>query len=163
MPQLDAHWFLPQVFWLAITFIFMYVVMAKLSLPRLDSALKARKDRITTDLRKAETYKQQAEETEKQYAASIATAHAEAEKHISDAMAKASARAAKEQAELDKTLSKKLNEAEKRIADLRENAVKNILPHQVEISKMIAEKLAKIKVSDEKASNTVNAIVKGQK
>src|SRR5215469_2480318 len=49
------------LFGLAITFLVLYVLMAKLGLPRIDRALKARRTRIEDDLDKARQMKAEAE------------------------------------------------------------------------------------------------------
>ena len=42
MPQLNPEFFLSQLFWLVITFSFLLIFLWKISLPRIDSALKRR-------------------------------------------------------------------------------------------------------------------------
>ena len=53
MPQLDFATFPPQLFWLAITFIVLYVLMAWVGLPRVGGVIAARRNRIDGDLEKA--------------------------------------------------------------------------------------------------------------
>ena len=52
MPQLEQiHTFLSQIFWLVITFGFLYLVLWKVALPRVSSILLERQERIDDDIR----------------------------------------------------------------------------------------------------------------
>ncbi|MDX2083465.1 MAG: hypothetical protein SFV53_05730 [Rickettsiales bacterium] len=53
MPQLDFTTYIPQIFWLALCFITLYLTTALVILPRISAILKKRQDIIDADLSKA--------------------------------------------------------------------------------------------------------------
>ena len=80
MPQIEQiHTFLGQIFWLVLTFGFLYVVLWKSALPRMSAILLERQERVDEDLRKAETFKQEAEEAMAAYEKTVADARSEAQ------------------------------------------------------------------------------------
>ena len=54
MPQLEISSYSSQIFWLVISFFFLYFIMSNIVLPRIGEVLKHRRDKITSDLDKAE-------------------------------------------------------------------------------------------------------------
>ena len=79
MPQLEISTFLPQIFWLVITFAALYVVMWKIAVPGIAEVLESRQKRIEVNLEKAAKAKQEAEETLSAYEDSIKKANSEAQ------------------------------------------------------------------------------------
>ena len=71
MPQFWAEYFTPQLVWLAITFAMLYLLMAKVALPRVADVLESRQDRIANDLDQAQQLQQQAEKVIAQYELSL--------------------------------------------------------------------------------------------
>jgi F-type H+-transporting ATPase subunit b len=67
MPQLDPTFFLSQLFWLIITGSFLYLLMAKIALPRVARMVQIRNDKVHEDLEAAYNLKQQAEDIKIDY------------------------------------------------------------------------------------------------
>ncbi len=79
MPQLDPAVFLPQIFWLAIIFGLLYLVMSRVALPQVASVLEERRNRIAADLDQAAQFRAKAEEALAAYEQGIAEARKRAE------------------------------------------------------------------------------------
>ena len=57
LPQLDVQTYASQIFWLVVSFIVLYFLVAKVAMPRISEVLEERQERIEDDLDKAETLK----------------------------------------------------------------------------------------------------------
>ena len=60
-PPFEAQHFPSQLFWLALTFILLYVLMARIALPRIGGILESRSKHISSDLAAAQRFKEQSE------------------------------------------------------------------------------------------------------
>ena len=76
MPQLDISTFPPQLFWLAVTFIVLYLLMSRLGLPRVTAIIEARRKRLDDDLSRAAEVRAEAEATVAAYQRTLAEARA---------------------------------------------------------------------------------------
>ena len=61
-PPFDASTYPSQLFWLALTFGFLFWFMSKIIVPRIGGILEMRQDRIAQDLDKAHELKSEADE-----------------------------------------------------------------------------------------------------
>src|ERR671921_429829 len=94
MPQLNVETFPSQLFWLAITFIVLYILMSWIGLPRLTAAIEARQRRREDDLARAAQLKTEAEAANAAFQRTMAEARAQAQavlKETSDRLASESA------------------------------------------------------------------------
>src|SRR5438270_11380672 len=90
MPQLEVSTFVPQLIWLAITFVILYLLMAGIGLPRVGGAIEARRRRVDDDLARAAQLKSEAEAVLAAYPEILAKARAKAQgavKETTDRMA----------------------------------------------------------------------------
>ena len=126
MPQLIVTDFAPQIVWLVITFAALYLVMAKVALPRIAIVLEERQDRIADDLEQAETYRNDAEAAVKAYEAALAKARAGAHEIAQTMRDELTAEAARRKTEVEAELAKQLAQAEGDIRAMREAALANV-------------------------------------
>lgn len=78
MPQLDFATFTPQIIWLILTFVTLYLVMARVALPRIGGIIEQRRDRIADDLDQAAKLKTETEQAIQTYRQALADARAHA-------------------------------------------------------------------------------------
>ena len=105
MPQLHFHDFPPQLVWLAITFVILYVLMAKVALPKIGSVVEARQARITADLDRATKLKDEAQGVLAAYEKALADARANAQATIKAAAERMAKEAEAREGELAKKLA----------------------------------------------------------
>jgi len=141
MPQLDPSTFPPQLVWLAITFIALYLLMSRVALPRIGAVLDERRERITEDLEKASQLRQEAESILAEYEQGLAAARAEAQAIGRTVADEISAITAAAQEELGRELAEKTREAEARIAVAKQAALENVRAISVEVAQAATARL----------------------
>lgn len=146
MPQLDFATYASQIFWLAVTFGLLYIIMAKSALPDVREILQSRHARISDDLKKAEKLKAEAEDAEADFTSVITSAKLKASKALSEARQKAEAEADKRHAKLDETFARQAKESEHRIDVIRKETADKMAPVAIEMAADIVKKLAGIKI-----------------
>src|SRR5262245_17836709 len=122
MPQLNFADFPPQLIWLAITFVVLYLLMSRVALPRVATVLDRRAAHIATDLEKAEKRRAEAEEALAAYQQTLAEARAGAQGAVRTAADEMARQQAARDAELAASLAQRTRDAEAAIANAREQA-----------------------------------------
>lgn len=122
LPQLDPTTFGNQIFWLLVTLVVIYFVLAKIALPRIASVLADRSGTIMKDISAAEELKKKAAEAEDAYNQALATAKAEAQRISGETNAAIQADLDAALAKADVKIAAKAAESEKMIAEIRDNA-----------------------------------------
>lgn len=125
-PPFDTSHFPSQLFWLALLFGFLYIVLSRLILPRLGGVMERRESTIARDLDEAARMNDQAVDAQNAVEVSIAEAQAKARETASKARTKIDTEISIATTKVDAELDTKLVEAEARIAKLRTTAMKNV-------------------------------------
>ena len=156
MPQLDFATFPNQIFWLVVTFGLLYLVLAKIILPRIGAGISERGDRIADDLDAASRMNKEAVQAAKDYDREMAAAKAKAhniaettrksveddiEKDIAAAEAEYASKQAVKDAELSQMRDKALSQIDALAAEIVGSIVDkigNIKPTAAQIKSAIA-------------------------
>ncbi len=125
MPQLDFGnpLIISQLVWLLIIFGLLYYVMSVYALPRVESVLQDRRQRIEGDLDAAQTMQRDAEAAMAAHHAATMKARAEAQAAIADAVASAQADAQARADALAAKLAEQIAGADARIEASRDAAM----------------------------------------
>lgn len=141
MPQLDVSTFAPQLVWLAISFIALYLLMSRLGLPRVDAIIEARRKRLDDDLARAAAMKAEAEAVIAAYQRTLAEARAQAQAAVKERTDRFAAEAAERQRQLAAALTEQTRAAEREIGAAKERAFAEIRNVAVDVARSVTEKL----------------------
>lgn len=157
MPQLNPADFTPQLIWLLITFVILYLMMAKVALPRISDVLEARAERIRDDLDKAASLKTEAEAAQAAYEKALSEARNRAATTLRDTNARLAEAAAKRQADLAGNLAAQTKAAETRIAQAKNQAIANLKPVAAEAARDAAKRLVGLEIATADAERAADA------
>ena len=158
MPQMEFADYMPQVGWLVITFATLYLLMAKLALPRITDILETRQRRLDHDLELSEKLRDEAQATLAEYDAAIVSARAEAESLLAKARENIQTDTQERIAELNVRLESEIRESDARIRHAMSQAMDELMIVAGNSARAAVERLAGIKVSDEQAKVAVELV-----
>ena len=145
LPQLDTSKFPEQLFWLAISFVTLYVLMTFIALPGVRRTQETRKGIIAGELAAATAANEQAKAMAAQVEKALADARAKAQATVSEIKAQAAKEAAEQQSVQQKELSRRLHEAETKIKASRDAAIRDAQKSAADLSASIVDKIAGLK------------------
>ena len=163
MPQFEqVHTYASQIFWLAVCFVGLYLIMWKVVLPRFAEVLEARQNRIDHDLERARKSAQEAEEVLAAYEKALADARSQAHDVVAEVAARVTTEAAARNQALSDTIAEAAAEAERRIDAARREALGNVRGIAIEVSRAtIAQLAGGAKVGDADIERAVEAAIRG--
>lgn len=141
MPQFDISTFASQLFWLAVTFCLLYLLMSRSVLPRIHDVLEKRRNRITQDLTRAESLSEEAEEARREYEGNYEEARSKASLIIADASASMKRVVEEKRRELEKESDERVAKAVEAIAKKAKTARNQLAPVADEVANAIVERL----------------------
>ena len=161
MPQLDPEFFVSQLFWLVVTFSFLFLFLWKVSLPRIGSVLEKRENKINNDIETAKQLQIEAEKIQDQIEQKL---HDSKEQNISlikNLTVNLQNKASKELSKLDNELNNKIEKSAKVIENNKKESSKQIYEQIHEITKLTLSKLSSVQINDQEIKESVaNALSK---
>jgi len=142
LPQLDAHSYASQLFWLAVFFVVVYLFMSQVGIPRVAAIMAARKGQLDGDLGSADRLRTEAAEARAAYEATMAEAHSEARKLLAETHERNLAILAEQTKAAAGEFDRKVGEAVGRIDAASQEALKSIPEVAASLAAEITAKLS---------------------
>jgi F-type H+-transporting ATPase subunit b len=140
-PPFQKDTFASQLVWLALTFVLLYALMAKIALPRIGAILATRGKRIADDLKAAERLKEQSDAAHAAYEKGLSDARGRAQAIANTTREQHTAEAEEVRKRLEAQLNLKIGEAEKSIAATRTAAMANVRTIAADAAAAIVQRL----------------------
>lgn len=160
MPQFDPATFSPQLVWLGITFLALYLLMSKLILPRITGILGQREDRIEGNLRRAEALKEEAAQVLAAYQKAIADARGQAQAALAKAAGDIAAETASREAVFAQKMAEQTASAEASIRAAKTQALADVRGIASEVAALMANKLTGGAVDPNSVVSAVDGVMK---
>ncbi|KAF0225901.1 MAG: ATP synthase subunit [Rhodospirillaceae bacterium] len=162
MPQFDPAFFAPQLFWLAVTFITLYVLMAKVALPKIGAVLDERQRKIDDNLDKAAQLKAEAEAAVAAYEKALSESRAHAHSVIKEASERLSKQAEERTRDLSAKLAEQIKAGEARIAAAKDAALTNVREVALDVAGATVSRLVGGTADQAKLETAVASALKEQ-
>lgn len=156
MPQLEFADYAPQLIWLLITFVVLYLLMARVALPRIATVLEERKDRIANDLAQAEQLRQETDEAIAAYEQALADAKAKANTIVQQTRDKLNEELERERASVEAEVAEKLERAEAEIDRTKQEALSHVEEIARDTTAVLIERLLGEQVNQQALDDAVS-------
>ena len=156
MPQLDTEFWVSQIFWLAITFSVLFVLLSKIILPKISANLETRKSLILENISTAEKKREESESKIKEYNEIIKKSKNEARSLVNQAKERLTKDINLKKEALERDLFDEIQKAEEEIREFRDKAPEKINKIAIEVSTDLLQQLIKADVNSSSISTIVN-------
>ena len=155
MPQLNPEFWVSQVFWLILTFGFLFIILSKFILPKISNNLELRKSQILENIEKAEKQKIESENKIKEYETLINNSKSEARNYFNEARKKIIQDINKKREKIEDEINQEMQNAEKEIIELKKSSPEKINRIATETSVHLIKQL----IGEEINNSSISAIV----
>ncbi|HEY4345041.1 MAG TPA: F0F1 ATP synthase subunit B' [Parvibaculum sp.] len=160
MPQLAIETFVPQLVWLAIVFLVLYVLMARVALPRIATVIEGRRDRILSDLDQAAQSKAQTDAAIAAYEKALAEARAKAHSIAQATRDELAAETERKRLDIEARLNEKIAAAETAIKATKQTALGNVRTVAIDVAGAIVSQLLGEEADKTATERAVDAALK---
>ncbi len=157
MPQFDPTFFSTQLFWLAVTFVVLYVILSSIALPKIGGVLEERQRKIDDNLDKAAQLKAEAEAAIATYEKALAESRAQAQKILRENAELLAKQSEASQKQLGERLADQIKAGESRINAAKDQALAHVRELAVDVAKTATAKLTGASLDDAKVTAAVSA------
>ena len=157
MPQLNPEFFVSQLFWLVVTFSFLFIFLWRISLPRIGNVLEKRDSKISEDLATAKELQKEAEKIQDSIENQLKQARAESIEMIKSSLQSFQEKAQVELNNLDKELDTKIDQSVQTIEKNKNESVSQIQNQISEITKLTLSKVATFDVTDDEIKRAIDS------
>ena len=161
MPQLNPEFYMSQLFWLVLTFTFLFIFLWRISLPRISTVLEKRASKINDDIRMAKQHQADAEEIQNKIDFQLREARLETSELIKTANFNFQNHTSKELEKIDNTMNLKIDETSAAITKSKADSLTQINDQIYEITKLTLSKISNIKVDDNEIKEVVTSVQQG--
>ena len=161
-PPFDPTYFPSQLFWLAISFVVLYVALDRFILPKIKTTIEDRRDRIADDLDAAAQAKADADAAGEAYEKSLAEARSKAHVIAAETREALDAEIAQETADVEAELNAKQEAAETAIRSAKEKAFAEVRGIASDATVAAVAALANVEISDAEAGKAVDGVSKAK-
>ncbi|ESR26223.1 F0F1 ATP synthase subunit B [Lutibaculum baratangense] len=158
MPQLATETYASQLFWLALCFVVLYLIMSRAALPRIATAIENRRDRIASDLDTAARLKEETDEVIATYEAELAQARAKANQIAGDTRDRINQQLAEERGEVEERMAERTAAAEKHVAEVKARALAEVDSAAIDATSEIVDLLIGNRPTEAEAAAAVKAV-----
>ena len=162
MPQFDIATFPSQIIWLAISFVVLYILMARVALPRIGNVLAERQDKIDDNLAAAEEMRATAQADAEAYDKSLALARSEARAAIQETAREVSSDAQAKSEQLGQRLAAQIKTAEAEIERAKTAARASIRDAAVGVAQAATQRLIGTTPSEQTTAAAVDRALGGR-
>ena len=163
MPQITqlSDVALSQFFWLLIGLAFIYFVVARSMVPRIQSTVDDRAGKISDDLAAAQRAREDADATEATYREQMDASRSEAMKLAAAAKQQGAMAAEQRMKAVDSEIGERVSEAEARIRASMSDAMGELEAGAADVARDMVGKLTGASVGEEQARKAVKAAIHG--
>tara|TARA_B100000945_G_C20315958_1_gene565184 strand:- start:325 stop:912 length:588 start_codon:yes stop_codon:yes gene_type:complete len=163
MPQLNPEFWVSQIFWLIITFGFLFIILSKLILPKISKNIESRKSQILENIETAEKQRADSENKIKEYEKIIFESKIEAKNYFNEARLKILRDIESKREDLEKEINSEINESEKEIIELKSTSVEKINKIAIETTSDLVKSFLETEVNKSNISAVVEDLYKKNK
>jgi len=160
-PPFKTETFPSQIFWLAITFAFLFVVLWRVAGPRIQVVIRTRRGQIDGDIASAQRFRSDAEGASAAYQSALAAARSRAQAHADENRKRVAAEIDKAKQEADAAALAEIAKAEARIAASRKEARGHVAKAAQDAAVEIVARLTGDNVAADEAASAVRAVTGG--